>query len=411
VLYAFLCLILAFATAATAWLALLAVLGWRPCVRQSPVSAFSAASDRDRTGGCFFAVVIPAHDEESGIARTVQAALAMEYPADEFRVLVVADNCTDGTAQAASGAGATVLVRSDAARRGKGYALRFAFDALLGGAHGCAGCSCVSLPRVDAVVVLDADTVPDAGLLREFAAGLQAGNHVMQAEYGILNPDAAPLTWWLHVGNVMENILFYEGKMRLGLPAVLRGNGMCFSAAVLRAHPWRAFSITEDTEYTLELLRAGVGVRYMPQTQVLAESPVTVEQLRMQRLRWASGNAGISRREALVLMRQGLAERQAALFDAGWSMLTGSRPLMLLTVLLPLAAGVLLHSGFITAWSMCLLAVQAAMVVAGTVSAGLTRRRVLWTLYLPVVVYELVYATVRGLLGINRTVWQRTKRV
>jgi len=51
------------------------------------------------------------------------------------------------------------------------------------------------------------------------------------------------------------------------------------------------------------------------------------------------------------------------------------------------------------------------MVVAGTVSAGLTRRRVLWTLYLPVVVYELVYATVRGLLGINRTVWQRTKRV
>jgi hypothetical protein len=92
-------------------------------------------------------------------------------------------------------------------------------------------------------------------------------------------------------------------------------------------------------------------------------------------------------------------------------MLTGSRPLMLLTVLLPLAAGVLLHSGFITAWSMGLLAVQAAMVVAGTVSAGLTRRRVLWTLYLPVVVYELVYATVRGLLGINRTVWQRTKRV
>src|SRR5688572_20949300 len=70
-----------------------------------------------------FDIVVPAHDEEEGIAATVASLLDIDYPRERFRVLVVADNCADATADRAAAAGAQVLVREDAELRGKGYAL------------------------------------------------------------------------------------------------------------------------------------------------------------------------------------------------------------------------------------------------------------------------------------------------
>ena len=67
-----------------------------------------------------FDVVVPAHDEERGVSATVRSLLAVEYPPELRRVVVVADNCTDRTAARAAEAGAIVLVRNDPGRRGKG---------------------------------------------------------------------------------------------------------------------------------------------------------------------------------------------------------------------------------------------------------------------------------------------------
>src|SRR4029077_10387036 len=74
-----------------------------------------------------FDVVVPAHDEALAIEGVVANLRKLDWPADGFRVLVVADNCTDTTAALARAAGAEVLERNDPTRRGKGYALAFAF--------------------------------------------------------------------------------------------------------------------------------------------------------------------------------------------------------------------------------------------------------------------------------------------
>src|SRR2546430_6026638 len=103
-----------------------------------------------------FAIVVPAHNEEAGIAATVANLLSVDYPRDAFSVVVVADNCTDGTAARAEAAGARVLVRHDDERRGKGYALLHAFD-LLCQPRSRDGADVSA--EVDAVVVVDADTV------------------------------------------------------------------------------------------------------------------------------------------------------------------------------------------------------------------------------------------------------------
>src|SRR5206468_8955692 len=98
-----------------------------------------------------------------------------DYPAELRRIVVVADNCSDGTAAAAEAAGATVLVRRDE-RRGKGHALAFAFERSR--ADGVAG----------AVVVVDADSDVSPGILRAFAAHPEQGEEALQAEYAVRNP-------------------------------------------------------------------------------------------------------------------------------------------------------------------------------------------------------------------------------
>src|ERR1019366_3570368 len=74
------------------------------------------------------AVVVPAHDEEGLIARTVMSLKAADAGTE---VYVVAHNCSDGTAKAAAAAGARVVELNNCRLRGKSAALREGFAAAL----------------------------------------------------------------------------------------------------------------------------------------------------------------------------------------------------------------------------------------------------------------------------------------
>lgn len=219
------------------------------------------------------AVVIPAHDEEGTIERCLSNLLADDPYIDVF---VVADNCEDDTATIAAIQGARVLVRRDPDRRGKGYALDFAFRRLLE-------------EGFEAFVVVDADSVVDADFLptcrRLFAAGADA----VQARYGVLNPEDSLRTRLMHVAFLAFNILRPRGRDRLGLSAGLFGNGFGLSAETLRAVPFDATSVVEDLEYHLRLVRAGRRVRFADETWVRAEMPAAGAGVGTQRARWEGG--------------------------------------------------------------------------------------------------------------------------
>ena len=136
-----------------------------------------------------FAVLVPAHDEARSIRRLLESLAAVDYPYARCAVHVVADNCTDATAELARACAAaapdgwlTVHERHDPERKAKGYALAWLLDRL--GERGAA---------YDAYVVLDADSVVSRNLLRAFAARLHAGSAAIQAYYGVLNPGESPL--------------------------------------------------------------------------------------------------------------------------------------------------------------------------------------------------------------------------
>lgn len=250
-----------------------------------------------------FDVVIPAHDEEAGIAETVASCLAVDYPPELRRVVVVADNCTDATAARAREAGARVLVRDDPRHRGKGYALAHAF------AWG------LSDGFADAFIVIDADTLVSPELLRAFAARLEAGAMAVQGRYAVRNPDASWRTRLMTIAFALFHDVRSLGRERLSLSAGLRGNGMCFAAALLRDVPHDAFSIVEDLEYGIRLGLAGHRVHYADEAIVRGEMVSTEEASRSQRRRWEGGRAQIARTVSGTLARAAIARRDRVLAD------------------------------------------------------------------------------------------------
>ncbi len=277
-----------------------------------------------------FDVVVPAHDEEAGVEATILDLLRMDYPPELCRVIVVADNCTDHTADRARRAGALVLVRDEPARRGKGYALARAFQ------------QCLADGFADAVVVVDADTVVSGNLLRAFSARLDAGAAAVQAYYGVRNAGDSWRTRLITIAFALFHRLRSLGRERLGVSTGLRGNGMCFATRVLRAMPHQAFSIVEDVEYGIQLGEAGHRVHYADEAEVLGEMATSGRAARSQRARWEGGRFHLLRRHGPGLLGRALRSWDRVRLDLALDLLVP--PLSLLAT--ATGAGLLLALAF-----------------------------------------------------------------
>lgn len=281
--------------AGAGYLGLLTALSWR---RTPKPLAPGAQLPR-------FVVVVPAHNEAAQIAATVTSLRAMDYGQDRFVVAVVADNCTDATATLAASAGAQVLSRSHATDRGKGYALDFAFKHYLGQTDAA----------VDAFCVVDADSIVSPNLLTAFAQRLGAGEQAMQAYYGVRNPWASWRTRLMAVALAMIHRVRGLGRERLRLSAGLRGNGMGFSAACLRAHPHDAHGLVEDVEYGITLGLGGIRIAYVDEAQVLGEMVSGAQGSESQRQRWEGGRKQLVRERLPVLLAEAFRRRSGLLLD------------------------------------------------------------------------------------------------
>jgi len=223
------------------------------------------------------AIVIPAHDEAASIVRCVRSIAACTRPDSvETETIVVADNCSDATADLARGSGARVLVRSDSVRRGKGFALKFAFKTLLD-------------EGFDAVFIVDADSVVDTNLLLEIVRPFRAGADGVQVRYVVLNSDASLRTRLMNVALMAFNVLRARGRERMGVSVGIFGNGFGLSRAALEAVPYDANSLVEDLEYHLQLVRAGRRIVFVDRTRVRAEMPAGGRGASTQRARWEGG--------------------------------------------------------------------------------------------------------------------------
>ena len=250
-----------------------------------------------------FLVVIPAHDEAALIGETVRSVLASDYPSSLREVVVIADNCADDTATRARGAGAICLERVDRNRRGKPWALHWAFRPLDLSVH-------------DGIALIDADTVVDARFLSVMDGRLQRGERAIQGYYGVLNPDETWLTRLAGLPAALNNYFLYPGKQALGLSCSLAGNGMCFDGAIIRRLGWNAFTLSEDWEYYLILSLHDVVVTSAADAIIYGQVARSLELGQAQRIRWMKGRTQALAIHWRALARKGLRERTLVPLDA-----------------------------------------------------------------------------------------------
>lgn len=299
-------------------------------------------------------VLVPAHNEEQLVRRCVRSLLDQTYPAWLYRVVVLADNCSDGTAAAAIAGGASIIERFQPDAQGKGRALRWGMDLLL-----------ESEPTWDAVVVVDADSVADRQLLEKLAAEHEAGSPVVQAEYLVLRDDA-PLRSELAVAAFL---LFHRvrlsGRVALHMPANLVGNGMLFSRQTMEQHPWDAFSAVEDLEYSLNLRLAGVEPTFAATARVYGPLPQSSGGTTNQRVRWEGGRWHLVRTKLWPLLLAAGRQRRLDLLDAAVDLAVPPLGLLLVASWAGLAvAAAATYLGAASVWSILPWAVAAACVPA-----------------------------------------------
>jgi hypothetical protein len=232
-------------------------------------------------------VLVPAHNEEALVGRCIRSIVSSAGPGAEL--VAIAHNCVDATAAEAEAAGARVLVLNDSDRKGKGYALSYGFAAALAGPS-------------RAVLVIDADSVVSAGLIAAVRQRFLAGAQAVQCRYDVYNSEEDRRTRLMALAFRGFNVIRPRGRERLGLSAGILGNGFALHRDVLTRIPYGAYSVVEDLEYHLALVRAGIRVEYVDTAAVSGEMPRSDRGARAQHARWEGGRQRMMRRWAPRLM-------------------------------------------------------------------------------------------------------------
>lgn len=252
------------------------------------------------------AVVIPAHNESTGICDSLRAIKQSDYPTDRIQVFVVADNCTDNTAELATKEGAVAVVRNSPNEAGKGNALDWFFKTQQALYHFC-----------DIVVLIDADTAPDRRFFMEIASSFAAPEvDIVQGYYSVSNPKDNWMTALSLAALSIAHHLRPAGREMLKGTASLKGNGMAFRKSFFLQFGWPCHSIVEDLEFSLYLLEKGYRVNYNPDAIVYGEMPVERKQAEPQRRRWEEGRFLLAKRWVPRLGLHWLTRWQFAYFDA-----------------------------------------------------------------------------------------------
>ena len=278
--------------------------------RSRPLPAAAAAGRR-------IAVLIPAHDEEAAIGDTVRAIKSQIQPDDA--VLVVADNCTDATAERARAAGADVLERTDATLRGKGYALAFGLRHLAARAP-------------DVVVFIDADTRVHPGAvsaLRDCAG--ETGRPAQAVNLLDAPPDAGPTALISSFAFLVKNLVRPAGLARLGIPCLLLGTGMAIPWKLIDIDRLATGNIVEDMQLGIDLAIAGTPPILCLEARVAGSLPSAGRAALVQRTRWEHGHLGTLLTQTPRLLWHGLTRARLRLL--GMAIDLAVPPLALLCLL------------------------------------------------------------------------------
>ena len=226
-----------------------------------------------------FMALIPAHNEAAVIANLIESLKNQNYPKELLDIYVIADNCTDNTAQIARDAGAIVYERFDSEKKTKGYAMQCFLNKM--NEQGA---------EYDAMCVFDADNVAMPDFFTAMNKKLCQGEEVVQGYRDIKNPTDS----WISAGYALfywtMHRFYHLARYNIGLSPLLNGTGFMVKYDLIKAEGWNTKTLTEDIEFSLINIAKGRKLGWATDAKVYDEQPLGFKQSWTQRTRWSVGH-------------------------------------------------------------------------------------------------------------------------
>lgn len=273
---------------------------------------------KDYTPNNTFAMIVAAHNEEVVIGKLIESMQSQNYPKDMYDIFIIADNCTDKTAEIARKYGVTVCERTSEDKRGKGYAIEWMLQKLF------------KMDRkYDAVSIFDADNLVHSDFLKEINSKMNEGYKVVQGYIDSKNPNDSWIASSYSIAFWSQNRMFQLARNNVGFSNQLGGTGFSVATTTLQELGWGATCLTEDLEFTCKLVLNGEKVGWAHDAKIYDEKPLKLKASWIQRRRWMQGFADVASRYCWKLIKKAVKERKWYIFDAALYVLQPFATLMI----------------------------------------------------------------------------------
>ena len=283
-----------------------------------------------------FMAIIPAHNEEMVVADLVESLKNQNYDKELYDIYVIADNCTDNTAEVARNAGAIVYERFDATHKTKGHALQWFLKQKI-----------AENADYDALFIFDADNIVDKNFIVNMNKKLCQGEEVVQGYRDIKNPTDN----WITAGYALfywtMHRMYHLARYNIGLSPLLNGTGFMVKFDLLKPNGWETETLTEDIEFSLKNIIEGRKLGWATDAIVYDEQPTSFKQSWSQRSRWTVGHIQCIKRYTGELLAAVKKHKTLMNFD-GLLYIFGSIPMLIVSMVLMIINAVMYLSQTIT---------------------------------------------------------------
>ncbi len=227
-----------------------------------------------------YAILVPARNEESVIGNLLQSIRRQDYPADLLTVFVIADNCTDHTAEVARQNGAICYERFNDAERTKGFALKFLFERIE---------EDYGIDSFEGYFIFDADNLLNKDYISRMNDSFDAGEKIITSYRNTKNFDEnwVASTYALHW--IRSSRTRHRVRSLLRLATNIQGTGFLFANELVK-DGWNYTSLTEDRAFTADAIAHGYMISYNDAAQFFDEQPTSLKIAMRQRIRWSKGH-------------------------------------------------------------------------------------------------------------------------
>ena len=269
-----------------------------------------------------FMAIIPAHNEAAVVTNLIESLKNQDYPKELYDIYVIAENCTDNTAEVARKAGAIVYERFDESKKTKGFALQWFLAQKI-----------EEDAPYDAFCIFDADNIADKNFLKAMNKKLCQGENVVQGYRDIKNPTDNWITAGYAIFYWTMNRFYHLARYNLGLSPLLNGTGFMVRFDIIKPTGWDTKTLTEDIEFSLKNIIEGRKLGWATDAIVYDEQPTSFKQSWSQRSRWTVGHIQCMQ-EYTGLLAAAVKEKKTLMNFDGLLYILGSIPMFIITLLL-----------------------------------------------------------------------------